>query len=81
MQILSEDFCKITFQEVSDGEIFRYGGNFYMKISRPEEVIMHDEEGCPINAINIQNGNPTYFQKGILITRFLGEVMVRLKQH
>lgn len=76
MKVLSEDFYKKTFQELPEGRIFRYGNNFFIKLIQSEKVIMHDEEGCPINAVNIENGAPAYFQEGILITYFDGEVMI-----
>lgn len=77
MKILSEDFCKGTFQKLPEGKIFRYGNNFFIKLIQSEKVIMHDEEGYPINAVNIDNGAPAYFQEGILITCFNGEIMIR----
>ena len=76
MKVLSEDFYKKTFQELPEGEIFRYGNNFFIKLIQSEKVIMHDEEGYPINAVNIENGAPAYFQEGIIITYFDGEVMI-----
>lgn len=76
MKVLSEDFYKKTFQELPEGEIFRYGNNFFIKLIQSEKVIMHDEEGYPINAVNIENGAPAYFQEGIIITCFDGEVMI-----
>lgn len=76
MKVLSEDFYKKTFQELPEGEIFRYGANFFIKLIQSEKVIMHDEEGYPINAVNIGNGAPAYFQKGIIVTYFYGEVMI-----
>lgn len=75
MKVLSEDFCKRTFQELPEGEIFRYGDNFFIKLVQSEKVIMHDEEGYPINAVNIGNGAPASFQEGIIITCFDDEVM------
>lgn len=75
MKALSEDFCKRTFQELPEGEIFRYGNNFFIKLVQLEKVIMHDEEGYPINAVNIGNGVPAYFQEGVIITYFDDEVM------
>ena len=76
MKVLSEDFYKKTFQELLEGRIFRYGNNFFIKLIQSEKVIMHDEEGYPINAVNIENGAPAYFQEGIIITYFDGEVMI-----
>lgn len=77
MKVLSENFYKGTFQELPEGKIFRYGNNFYIKLIQSEKVIMHDEEGYSINAVNIGNGAPAYFQKGIIITYFIGEIMIR----
>lgn len=76
MKVLSEDFYKKTFQELPEGEIFRYGANFFIKLIQSEKVIMHDKEGYPINAVNIGNGAPAYFQEGIIVTYFYGEVMI-----
>lgn len=76
MKVLSENFYKKTFQELPEGEIFRYGTNFFIKLIQSEKVIMHDEEGYPINAVNIGNGAPAYFQEGIIVTYFYGEVMI-----
>lgn len=76
MKVLSEDFCERTFQELPEGRFFRYGNNFYIKLVQSEKVIMHDEEGYPINAVNINNGVPAYFQEGVIVTYFYGEVMI-----
>lgn len=76
MKVFSEDFCKRTFQELPEGEIFRYGDNFFIKLVQSEKVIMHDEEGYPINAVNIGNGAPASFQEGIIIAYFDAEVMI-----
>lgn len=76
MKVLSEDFYERTFQELPEGRFFRYGHNFYIKLVQSEKVIMHDEEGCPINAVNINNGVPAYFQEGVIVTYFYGEVMI-----
>lgn len=77
MKILSEDFCKGTFQELPEGKIFRYGNNFFIKLIQSEKVIMHDKEGYLINAVNIENGAPASFQESIIIIYFNGEVMIR----
>lgn len=76
MKVLSEDFCKETFQELPEGKIFRYNTNFFIKLIQSEKVIMHDKEGHPINAVCIENGAPAYFQEGAIITYFNGEVMI-----
>lgn len=75
MKVLSEDFYKKTFQELPEGEIFRYGDNFFIKLVQSEKVIIHDEEGYPINAVNIGNGALASFQEGTIITYFDDEVM------
>lgn len=75
MKVLSEDSYKKTFQEFPEGEIFRYGDNFFIKLVQSEKAIMHDEEGYPINAVNIGNGAPASFQEGTIITYFDDEVM------
>lgn len=77
MKVLSEDFYKGTFQELPEGRIFRYGNKFFIKLIQSEKVIMHDEEGYSINAVNIENGAPAYFQDGVIITYFHGEIMIR----
>lgn len=76
MKVLSEDFCKRTFQELPEGRIFRYGNKFFIKLIQSEKVIMRDEEGYSINAVNIENGAPAYFQEGVIIIYFNGEVMI-----
>lgn len=77
MKVLSEDFEKTTFRSLFEGEIFRYCNNFYLKLAQSEKVVMHDEESYPINSVNIENGAPAYFQEGILVLRFDGEIMIR----
>lgn len=76
MKVLSEDFYKKTFQELPEGGIFRYSTNFFIKLIQSEKVIMHDEEGYLINAINIENGAPAHFQESIIVAYFYGEVMI-----
>lgn len=76
MKVLSEDFYNKTFQELPEGEIFRYGNSFFIKLVQLEKVIMHDEEGYPINAVNIENGTPAYVQESVIITYFDGEIMI-----
>lgn len=76
MKVFSEDFYEGTFQELPEGRIFRYGNNFFIKLIQLEKVVMHDEEGYPINAVNINNGVPAYFQEGVIITYFDGEVTI-----
>lgn len=77
MKVLSEGFYKGTFQELPEGKIFRCCNNFYIKLIQAKKLIMHNEKDCPVNAVNIENGAPAYFQDGIIITYFHGEIMIR----
>ena len=79
--LIQKDSAKITtFDQIENGEVFTYAGDYFLKITRIRgHMIIKDEDydDGEYNAIRMSTGNVTWFSNQIEVIKVDARLLIK----